>query len=78
MKGIDWQSMPHDVLMREVKLGRAMAARRIAEMLEAAGLAPQKGRGRPSNDPLAALMSEFSDGQDQENQDEDLVSVAAE
>jgi len=75
---IDWASMQHDQLMREVKLGRAMAARRIAEMLDAAGLSPQKGKGRPSADPLAALLASFSDGVDQETEDEEPVSAAAE
>ena len=74
---VDWASMPHDVLMREVKLGRAMAAKRIAEMLDAAGITPQKKAGRPSADPLAELLSTLSDGAGQESQDEDAANGAA-
>jgi hypothetical protein len=75
VKAIDWQSMQFDELTRELKLGRAMAARKAQELLEAAGLTQQKGRGRPSADPFASLLS---GGVDPENQDEDLVSAAAE
>lgn len=72
---IDWNAMPLEEHTRELEAGRASAARKVARLLAAAGLTPQKGRGRPSSDPLAGFL--LPDGEDQETDQDDANGAAS-
>jgi hypothetical protein len=68
------ENMPPAQFNAEYAMYKAEAARRIRDLAELMGLAQPVGkRGRPSSNPLAALLG----GVDQET-DEEPVSIAAE
>jgi hypothetical protein len=52
-----WAQMTHEELTRELDAGRKEAAKRIAQLAELMGMSSGKGRGRPSSNPLADLLS---------------------